>query len=127
MSMEEGKRDWEGRREEERERERQLGKKEKDRESIPLQETHLFNLGRSHSHTKTPAAYGWDDLAGRVTAENDTARGHVFLHGPSQSMLSIPRQLVHLCQHHNYIQSCRVKYCHSQEDIATNSTESFAE
>ena len=63
---------------------------------------HLFNLRGSHSHSKATTAYGWDDLTGGVTAEDDATSGHVLLHGSPQSMLSISRQLIHLCQHHNY-------------------------
>ena len=56
----------------------------------------LFNGGRRHSHTQAATAYGRDDFAGGVTAEDQPASGNVLLHRPPQSMLSILGQLVHL-------------------------------
>lgn len=58
--------------------------------------------GSSNSHAQTPTLDGRDDFTGGGTAEDESAGGHVLLHGPAESMLGILCQLVHLSQHNHY-------------------------
>lgn len=56
----------------------------------------LFCAGQGNSDSQTSAPDGPNDLWGGGRAQDETAGGHVLFHRPSQSMLGIFRESVHL-------------------------------
>lgn len=57
----------------------------------------LFCAGQGNSNSQTSALDWPDDLWGGGRAQDETAGGHVLFHRPSQSMLGIFSESVHLC------------------------------
>lgn len=62
---------------------------------------YLVRAGQRDPDRQAPAPDGWDDLGGGVTAQDETTRCHVLLHGPAQRVLSVFGQSVHLGQQHH--------------------------
>lgn len=61
----------------------------------------LFCAGQGNSDSQTSALDGPDDLGGGGGAQDEAAGGHVLFHRPSQSMLGVFSQSVHLRQHNH--------------------------
>lgn len=59
--------------------------------------SHLFCARQRNSNRQTTAPNWPDDFGSRGGAENESAGGHVLFHRPTQSVLGILRQSVHLC------------------------------
>lgn len=63
--------------------------------------SYLFCAWQRNSDGQTTAPNWTDDFGGGVRVEDETAGGHVLFHCPTQSMLGILREPVHLCEQHH--------------------------
>ena len=61
----------------------------------------VFGGRRGDADAQASALQRGDDFRRRIGAQNQSAGAHVFLHRPSERVLRVFRQFVHLRQYHN--------------------------
>ena len=75
---------------------------------------YLLHRWRCHSYPEATWADGRDHFTGRVTAQDETARGTVFFHGASKCMLSILREVVNFSEDHH----CEAKVEDNEDHVS---------